>query len=146
MRYCSKCKIEKEKSEFNKDKSNKDGLCVWCRECRNKYLRNYKKKYVQTETYKIQARKDDKKFRLRHPDRIYAIIKRKREKYPIKYKANNKVSDAIHRKILIKKPCIICGETKVDAHHEDYNKPLDVIWLCRKHHWELHKNKRNRFN
>jgi hypothetical protein len=33
-----------------------------------------------------------------------------------------------------------CGETKVDAHHPDYSKPLEVVWLCRKHHWDLHKS------
>lgn len=40
-------------------------------------------------------------------------------------------------KILIM-PCWICGN-KAEAHHEDYTKPKDVIWLCRPHHLELHK-------
>lgn len=35
--------------------------------------------------------------------------------------------------------CIKCGsKVDVQAHHEDYNKPLDVVWLCRRHHRELH--------
>lgn len=37
-------------------------------------------------------------------------------------------------------PCVSCG-AKAQAHHPDYSKPLDVIWLCRKHHLELHKQK-----
>jgi len=36
-----------------------------------------------------------------------------------------------------KMPCKICGNPKAEAHHEDYDKPLDVIWLCKKHHTEL---------
>ncbi len=40
---------------------------------------------------------------------------------------------------LIKKPCEICGsEEKIDAHHDDYAKPMDVRWLCKKHHREHH--------
>lgn len=27
-------------------------------------------------------------------------------------------------------------------HHEDYSKPTEVTWLCRPHHWELHKERR----
>lgn len=33
--------------------------------------------------------------------------------------------------------CCVCGEKAV-AHHPDYSKPLEVIWLCHKHHKEIH--------
>ena len=42
---------------------------------------------------------------------------------------------------MVKKPCEICGATKVDAHHDDYTKPSEVRWLCRKHHNEHHRKK-----
>lgn len=35
-------------------------------------------------------------------------------------------------------PCEICG-AKAEAHHDDYEKPLEVRWLCFKHHREWHK-------
>ena len=44
----------------------------------------------------------------------------------------------VSRGKLLKKPCVICGKTKVEMHHNDYNKPLEVIWYCRKHHLEEH--------
>ena len=43
--------------------------------------------------------------------------------------------------VLIRLPCEVCSTViDVQAHHDDYNKPLDVRWLCRKHHREHHRN------
>lgn len=41
---------------------------------------------------------------------------------------------------LIPEPCEVCGNTKVEAHHDDYSKPLQIRWLCHKHHRQLHSN------
>lgn len=35
------------------------------------------------------------------------------------------------------KGCEICG-APAECHHDDYSKPLEVHWLCRDHHLELH--------
>lgn len=60
-----------------------------------------------------------------------------RQKYPNQYKAQNAVNNAIRDGRLHKAPCI-CGSTNVHAHHDDYNKPLEVRWLCPIHHKEWH--------
>jgi hypothetical protein len=39
-------------------------------------------------------------------------------------------------------PCKVCGDPRSVAHH-DYSNPLEVVWLCNRHHSELHQ-KRNR--
>jgi hypothetical protein len=31
-----------------------------------------------------------------------------------------------------------CARTELHAHHHDYSKPCDVIWLCRLHHEAAH--------
>lgn len=66
--------------------------------------------------------------------------------YHKKYRAENpekgKARDAVHNEIrrgrLVRQPCGICGKTPADAHHDDYSKPLEVQWLCRKHHKQYH--------
>lgn len=44
----------------------------------------------------------------------------------------------IRRGHIQKRLCEICGES-AQMHHEDYNKPLEIKWLCRNHHLEYHK-------
>lgn len=39
---------------------------------------------------------------------------------------------------LIMQSCRVCGELKTEAHHPDYSKPLDVVWLCKQHHIQEH--------
>lgn len=55
------------------------------------------------------------------------------------YRAGQAVHKAVKKGELFRGPCEVCGTTKnIDAHHDDYSKPLDVRWLCRKHHQMHH--------
>ena len=58
-------------------------------------------------------------------------------KNPEKRRAHHDVRNAIRRGEIKRKPCH-CG-APAHAHHEDYGSPLDVEWLCPKHHAERHK-------
>lgn len=66
------------------------------------------------------------------------IQKRYRKKYPEKNRARLKVQDAKRAGKMKCEPCSVCGATRAEAHHDDYSKPLDVVWLCTKHHAERH--------
>lgn len=56
----------------------------------------------------------------------------------VKRKAHVIAGNAIRDGRLEKQPCEVCGEAQVHAHHDDYAKPLEVRWLCSKHHNEWH--------
>lgn len=85
---------------------------VYCKACENAYQREYSKNYVPTVPYQMKKR-----------SRALANKSLKRGK-------------------LIRKPCEKCGDSKAEMHHEDYSKPLDVNWLCRKCHLELHEQRK----
>lgn len=38
-----------------------------------------------------------------------------------------------------KGPCRECGSEKSEMHHEDYDKPTEVVWFCRKCHLKHHR-------
>lgn len=60
----------------------------------------------------------------------------------IKRRAQNAVSNAVRDGRISKQLCFICGSVDAEAHHADYDRPLDVTWLCDKHHKLLHKEHR----
>lgn len=53
-------------------------------------------------------------------------------------KASQKVRDAVRSGKMERKPCEVCSEPNAEGHHDDYSKPLEVRWLCRKHHARHH--------
>jgi hypothetical protein len=54
--------------------------------------------------------------------------------------ARLKTKQAIRNGLLIKKECFICGDVNSEAHHVDYDKPMEVVWVCKKHHRSIHSN------
>lgn len=99
---------------------------AWVAEHRDElraYYREYNRERYQTHREQEQARR-----------------KRWADKNQDKIKAHRAVQAALKRKKnpLVKLPCGVCGALKVNAHHEDYSKPLEVIWLCPVHHSAAH--------
>jgi hypothetical protein len=64
------------------------------------------------------------------------------KKHPDRYRAGHDVAYAVRKGVLMAKPCTVCGSEKTEAHHEDYSKTLDVIWLCALHHQRIHHKRR----
>jgi hypothetical protein len=79
------------------------------------------KRYAQSPKGKAnQARKDAKRRGTKKVAARYAL------------------RDAVKAGKIKREPCF-CGDPKSHGHHDDYDKPLEVIWLCDKHHRERHK-------
>ena len=148
-KQCSKCKERKALSEFHIDKKNKDGLHCWCKVCRSACSKKYyeeKEEKLRINT-RIYYKKHSKESNARNRD-YYRRTQKDRLDYRKKYYkkhlkkevANHIVSRAIESGILIRpNKCSKCNcECKPDGHHEDYDKPLEVIWLCKSCHKKHH--------
>lgn len=79
-----------------------------------------------------------------YKERVRRTALKMRTLYPNKQAARLAVRAAIKRGEIVKMPCEICGCVKSQAHHDDYDKPLDVRWLCVPHHNEHHTRERLR--
>ena len=121
MRLCSKCGLVKDESEFNRDKSRKDGLQCWCYDCQSPIIQKWGRE---------------------HPEKNREKVARYKKKNPDVVLAHNTVNNAIRAGTLVREICEVEDCDVIgQAHHDDYSKPLDVEWLCRKHHNKLEKRR-----
>ena len=135
---CTKCKKTKKTLEFGKHKSDKNGLSSWCKKCHALWSQ----KRRQTEKGKRDHERGNEKYRNSKKGKEASTRGNKKHNllHPNRKKARQIAANAIRSGRLIKEPCP-CGKTKVQGHHEDYSKPLDVEWLCTKCHGKLRKRK-----
>jgi hypothetical protein len=74
------------------------------------------------------------------PERRTAVLEYQRTRraaHPEKERARRLIGYSIRSGKIERKPCEVCG-ARAEAHHEDYSRPLDVRWLCFRHHREAH--------
>ena len=128
MKACKKCGVEKPDEDFYIKHSYE------CKECTRKRMSLYGK----TERGKEVDRKRNKKAARKKKQVEYS--KKSKAKHRKAYKATRKFWNVFRYGSIKKSPCAVCGtEELVEAHHHDYDKPLDVIWLCSLHHKEWHR-------
>ena len=141
MKECFKCKLTKPLFEFYKHSQMKDGHLNKCKECNKKDANKHRTDNLE------KIRKYDRE-RGKNPQRIASCIevtKAWRNEDERRQKAHSKVAYAIKKGVLTKMPCVRCGEQKSLAHHEDYDKPLEVMWLCQPCHKQRHKELKEEF-
>lgn len=143
-KVCTDCGEEKSLGGFNRDVNGVHGRSQYCRECvrrrRGKFLARHSKrineeKRAAYKTSEAQARRELPEVRRKKA----TVTRNYKARHPERPAAHNAVNNAIRACRLIRQPCETCDTTeKVQAHHDDYSKSLDVRWLCFRHHREVH--------
>ena len=147
MKECNKCNETKALTEFYKHKGMADGHLNKCKECTKERVFKHREKNLESirmydrKRGQLQHRKDKVKAYFKTEAGKKASDKARksyRERNPVKYKAHNAVNNAIRDGVLVKMQCEVCEIKPAQAHHDDYDKPLNVRWLCHHHHKEWH--------
>lgn len=139
---CKRCNTEKHADDFYVSNQSRCKDCIKAsvnahRQANLERIRSYdrmrgsmphrvaaRKEYQATSAFAESHNAAAKRWTARHPERRNAHIE---------------VGNAVRDGRLIPTPCQACGEDKVEGHHPDYNRPLDVVWLCNQHHREAHQ-------
>jgi hypothetical protein len=61
-----------------------------------------------------------------------------------KRKASQAITNAVAAGKIVRGPCEVCGVAGGQGHHDDYDKPLEVRWLCPTHHAAADQARRSR--
>jgi len=133
-KICTKCLEVKNHNEFHVSKKEVDGLQYYCKVCQKIYMRRHHNEN------KVKNRQGVKNWREAKKLSDPGYQKRQRAKYRHIQRAVMRVSYAITKGILVRpEVCSICQTRgKIDAHHPSYAKPLEVIWVCRPCHSNIH--------
>lgn len=151
MVNCKYCKTDKPIDDFYQSSIRKDGKSGNCKECIRARVRanraanlEYYQEFDRQRAnlpHRVEARKDYAK-----TDQGKKATAKAKEahyrRYPHRSAARNAVNNAI-RDGRLHKPsqCESCSnETALHGHHCDYNKPMDVMWLCDPCHKQWHRD------
>jgi len=142
---CSTCGADSESVEFYKAVSSR---CKECHKVRVRENRAAKVDYYReydAKRFREDPRVRERRRRYQKTDAGKLAAKRGREKWESangdKRAAHIILGNAV-RGGRVDKPekCTSCGAGgRIEGHHDDYTKPLDVTWLCRKCHVQLHR-------
>lgn len=152
MKKCFKCNETKKLNQFYRHKMMADGHLGKCKECtkldallnRNANL-SYYREYDRgrfMEPQRVEAREKYASSEAGKESRRLASVRWGRNNRH-KRRAHLQLKRAIQKGLVERLPCSICGDPKSHGHHADYDKPLEVEWLCQKHHFSKHNFRKN---
>ena len=136
-KLCFKCGEVKLMKDFYKHKKMADGHLNKCKVCTKKDVttnryRNHEH-YLSYDKKRFRDSAERKKTHLEASEKY-------RKKSKVQIAARGKLRRQVLKGNIAVQPCSVCGIVEnVEAHHKDYSRPLDVVWLCSQHHGELHR-------
>lgn len=153
-KVCTKCKSELQISMFRTriDRGGKPRSA--CKKCEYEQCAPYRemnREKIREKNYAYKNSTRGKQTSAAHrmtyntgeekkkSDRAAAIKYRAKNKHRVS--ASNTLIKSVMRGDIVRPAlCQECGkQAPLDGHHDDYNKPLEVRWLCRSCHKALHK-------
>lgn len=155
MKNCISCQKPRRISSFYAHSAMSDGHLNKCKSCcREDATRNRNDRIEERRAYdrgrankpsRVEARKRYAKTRsgIAAAKRAKAAwAERNRMKRQAHWALNNAVRDC---KIFKPVHCDRCNSSfRLEGHHHDYSKPLEVEWLCDTHHKQVHKEEREK--
>ena len=145
MKTCKHCGADKPLTEFYAQSTTRDRRMNICKTChKNKmrgrynlpHVKEYERARARTAKRKELGKRVQREWHRKHPE----ATRRHRAEHPEIYRARTAVGNAVRDGRLVRRSCAICDATEnIHGHHNDYSSPLDVIWLCARCHYRLHK-------
>lgn len=106
--------------------------CGACSKCKHAaYVRDWYRSKSLDERRRMRAQRDAERVREADRQRYRENKENPESGYMIRLEATRKLNAAVRRGEIKRGACEACGTTEnVQGHHDDYDKPLDVRWLC----------------
>lgn len=145
MTTCKHCNTDKPDEDFYDSNPSK------CKECIKSAVRRNREQNIEkyreydkqrgNEPHRVKARKEYIKTEAGKQAKKRAMDAYKKRS-PMVYASHVIVGNAIRNGTLTPwQVCSVCNSTeKIEGHHDDYTKPLEVRWLCEKCHKEWHRH------
>lgn len=129
---CSLCRSEKPLAQFHSRPDRPSGFLSECDDCRRARWNS---------NYRVDLLASRAKSRAKYSKDKRPVEIKEKAKTPAKHAAHQAVARALDAGTLVRpKECSVCGPSlhRIEAHHDDYSRPLDVQWLCASCHKHRH--------
>lgn len=135
MLQCTKCSQVKTEDNFATDRKKKSGKHSHCRDCNRENVALWRE--LNPERSMEITRKSGRRYHATEKGK--ATQKAANARYPkIKIRAVSIANYLLRKGVIARDGCELCENPVADMHHEDYSKPSEIRWLCRRHHKQLH--------